>query len=63
MGLTKSINPEAPAAPSEGKTTVLDQETLEVPATAESQSASSTPRRDAKAPKPVEPHLLSAHEV
>jgi RNA polymerase sigma factor (sigma-70 family) len=64
MGLTKSINPEAPAAPSEGKTTVLDQETLEVPATAESESASPTARREsAKASKPVEPHLLSADEV
>src|ERR1041385_1422913 len=63
MGLTKSINPEEPAAPNEGKATVLDQETLEVPATAEGSSASPTPRRDAKAVKPVEPHLLSADEV
>ncbi|HEY2829104.1 MAG TPA: sigma-70 family RNA polymerase sigma factor [Thermoanaerobaculia bacterium] len=43
---------------------MLDQETLEVPAAAESQSASPTPRREsAKASKPVEPHLLSADEV
>jgi RNA polymerase sigma factor (sigma-70 family) len=65
MGLTKSINPEEPAAPSEGKANVLDQETLEVPATADSDSAASkTTRRDApKASRPVEPHLLSADEV
>lgn len=64
MGLTKSINPEEPAAPNEGKANVLDQETLEVPAAADGDSASPTPRRDAaKAVKPVEPHLLSADEV
>jgi RNA polymerase sigma factor (sigma-70 family) len=64
MGLTKSINPEESAAPSEGKATVLDQETLEVPATADVDSASAKSRRDAaKASKPVEPHLLSADEV
>src|ERR1043166_3789596 len=63
MGLTKSINPEEPAAPSEGKATVLDQETLEVPATADSVWGSATRREAAKAAKPVEPHLLSADEI
>ncbi len=64
MGLTKSINPEAPDAPSEGKATVLDQETLEVPATVAADSADAGAKRDsAKAVKPVEPHLLSADEV
>lgn len=64
MGLTKSINPEEPAAPSEGKATVLEQETLEVPATAAADSAGAAGKREsAKASKPVEPHLLSADEV
>jgi len=62
MGLTKSINPEEPAAPSEGEANVLDQ-TLEVPATAEGESAKTTPRREAKPSKAVEPHLLSADEI
>lgn len=62
MGLTKSINPEEPAAPSEGEANVLDQ-TLEVPATAEGESAKATPRREAKPSKAVEPHLLTADEV
>ena len=64
MGLTKSINPEEPAAPSEGKATVLEQETLQVPATAAADSADAARKRDsAKASKPVEPHLLSADEI
>ena len=64
MGLTKSINPEQPAAPSEGKATVLEQETLEVPATAAADPAGAAAKRDsAKASKAVEPHLLSADEV
>ena len=66
MGLTKSINPEEPAVPSEGKANVLDQETLEVPAAAEaSESAGQkTPRRaEPKASRAVEPHLLSPDEV
>jgi RNA polymerase sigma factor (sigma-70 family) len=64
MGLTKSINPEQCAAPSEGKATVLEQETLEVPATAAADSAGAASKREsAKASKPVEPHLLSADEV
>jgi RNA polymerase sigma factor (sigma-70 family) len=66
MGLTKSINPEEPAAPSERKATVLDQETLEVPAAAEATeaaSAKSNRREPAKPSKPVEPHLLSADEI
>src|ERR1051326_3399373 len=63
MGLTKSINPEESAAPSEGKGTVLDQETLEVPATAAADSADAGEKRASKAPKPVEPHLLSTDEV
>lgn len=64
MGLTKSINPEEPAAPSEGKATVLEQETLEVPATAAADSADAAGKREsAKTVKPVEPHLLSADEV
>jgi RNA polymerase sigma factor (sigma-70 family) len=64
MGLTKSINPETPVAPSEGKSTVLEQETLEVPATAAADPASAAGKREpAKASKPVEPHLLSADEI
>ena len=63
MGLTKSINPEEPAAPKEGEATVLDQETLQVPATAEGEPAKTTGRREAKPSKAVEPHLLSADEV
>jgi RNA polymerase sigma factor (sigma-70 family) len=66
MGLTKSINREEPAAPSEGKATVLDQETLEVPAAAEATeapSAKSTRREPAKPSRAVEPHLLSADEI
>lgn len=63
MGLTKSINPEEPAAPSEGKATVLEQETLEVPAAAAADSSAKGKRDSAKAPKPVEPQLLSADEV
>src|SRR5437016_196342 len=62
MGLTKSINPEEPAAPSEGEANVLDQETLEVPA-AEGESAKKPARREAKPSRAVEPHLLSADEV
>lgn len=63
MGLTKSINPEEPDAPSEGKATVLDQETLEVPATVAADAADAAKPGSAKAVKPVEPHLLSADEV
>jgi len=63
MGLTKSINPEEPAAPSEGKATVLEQETLEVPATAVAESTGKAKREPAKPSRAVEPHLLSADEV
>jgi len=63
MGLTKSINPEEPAAPSEGKATVLEQETLEVPATAAAEATGKAKRESAKPSRAVEPHLLSADEV
>jgi len=63
MGLTKSINPEEPAAPSEGKATVLEQETLEVPATAAAESTGKAKRESAKPSRAVEPHLLSADEI
>jgi len=63
MGLTKSINPEEPAAPSEGKATVLEQETLEVPATAAAESTGKAKRESAKPSRAVEPQLLSADEV
>ncbi|HEX3107940.1 MAG TPA: sigma-70 family RNA polymerase sigma factor [Thermoanaerobaculia bacterium] len=42
---------------------MLEQETLEVPATAAAESATSAKRESAKPSRAVEPHLLSADEV
>ena len=67
MGLTKSINPQRRAVSTEGKASVLDQETLEVSASAAGPSApaaeTAASRRPAAKSKSVEPHLLSNDEI
>jgi RNA polymerase sigma factor (sigma-70 family) len=68
MGLTKSINPQRRAVSTEGKASVLDQETLEVsaPAAAAAAPAPETAeplRRTAPKSKSVEPQNLTSDEV
>jgi RNA polymerase sigma factor (sigma-70 family) len=68
MGLTKSINPHRRVISTEGKASVLDQETLEVSAPAAGAAAPAAetvpaPRRVAPKSKSVEPQLLSSDEV
>ncbi|MEA2329176.1 MAG: hypothetical protein QOE68_4135 [Thermoanaerobaculia bacterium] len=71
MGLTKSINPQRRVVSTEGKASVLDQESLEVSAsaapTAEPAVAAplpaKPPRRKAAKSKSVEPHHLTADEI
>ena len=65
MGLTKSINPQRRAVSTEGKASVLDQETLEVsaPAAAEAASVEQAPKPAAPKTRSVEPHRLTPDEV
>ena len=61
MGLTKSISTQRRAVSTEGKASVLDQETLEVAASDDAPAAPA--RRTAPKSKSVEPQLLSSDEV